>query len=83
MCIRDRVYTETDDLEAELPHLDVLYMTRIQQERFFNEEEYLRLDVYKRQASACRTAKRWTTSTTFCAPTACGRTTVWKPRTSS
>lgn len=27
----------------ELPHLDVLYMTRIQQERFFNEEEYLRL----------------------------------------
>ena len=41
MCIRDRVYTETDDLEAELPHLDVLYMTRIQQERFFNEEEYL------------------------------------------
>lgn len=38
-----QVYTETDDLEAELPHLDVLYMTRIQQERFFNEEEYLRL----------------------------------------
>ena len=34
---------ETADLEAELPHLDVLYMTRIQQERFFNEEEYLRL----------------------------------------
>lgn len=27
----------------ELPHLDVLYMTRIQQERFFNEEEYLLL----------------------------------------
>ena len=38
-----QVYTETDDLEAELPHLDVLYMTRIQQERFFNEEDYLRL----------------------------------------
>ena len=36
-------YKETADLEAELPHLDVLYMTRIQQERFFNEEEYLRL----------------------------------------
>ena len=29
--------------KAELPHLDVLYMTRIQQERFFNEEDYLRL----------------------------------------
>ena len=41
-----QVYTETDDLEAELPHLDVLYMTRIQQERFFNEEEYLRLKGY-------------------------------------
>ena len=38
-----RSYKETADLEAELPHLDVLYMTRIQQERFFNEEEYLRL----------------------------------------
>ena len=38
-----QVYKETADLEAELPHLDVLYMTRIQQERFFNEEEYLRL----------------------------------------
>ena len=34
-----QVYTETDDLEAELPHLDVLYMTRIQQERLVNEEE--------------------------------------------
>ena len=38
-----QIYKETADLEAELPHLDVLYMTRIQQERFFNEEEYLRL----------------------------------------
>ena len=36
-------YKETADLEAELPGLDVLYMTRIQQERFFNEEDYLRL----------------------------------------
>ena len=36
-------YRETAELEAELPHLDVLYMTRIQRERFFNEEEYLRL----------------------------------------
>ena len=35
--------TETADLEAELPGLDVLYMTRIQKERFFNEEDYLRL----------------------------------------
>ena len=36
-------YAETTDLEAVLPELDVLYMTRIQKERFFNEEEYLRL----------------------------------------
>ena len=38
-----QTYKETADLEAELPELDVLYMTRIQQERFFNEEDYLRL----------------------------------------
>ncbi len=36
-------YKETRDLESAMPELDVLYMTRVQQERFFNEEEYLRL----------------------------------------
>jgi len=36
-------YTETTDLEAVMPELDVLYMTRVQRERFFSEEEYLRL----------------------------------------
>ena len=36
-------YKETADLEAELPGLDVLYMTRIQKERFFNEEDNLRM----------------------------------------
>ena len=36
-------YTQTADLEAAMPELDVLYMTRVQQERFFNEEDYLRL----------------------------------------
>lgn len=36
-------YVETNDLEAVLPELDVLYMTRVQKERFFSEEEYLRL----------------------------------------
>ena len=35
--------TETTDLEAVLPELDILYMTRVQKERFFNEEDYLRL----------------------------------------
>lgn len=36
-------YTETTDLEAAMPDLDILYMTRVQKERFFNEEDYLRL----------------------------------------
>ncbi len=36
-------YTQTTDLESVLPDLDVLYMTRVQRERFFSEEEYLRL----------------------------------------
>ncbi|MBQ8600116.1 MAG: aspartate carbamoyltransferase, partial [Clostridia bacterium] len=36
-------YTQTTDLEDALPELDILYMTRVQRERFFNEEDYLRL----------------------------------------
>ena len=36
-------YTETTDLESAMPTLDILYMTRVQRERFFNEEDYLRL----------------------------------------
>ena len=36
-------YTQTTDLEAVIPELDILYMTRVQRERFFNEEDYLRL----------------------------------------
>ena len=36
-------YIETTDLESVLPDLDILYMTRVQKERFFSEEEYLRL----------------------------------------
>ena len=36
-------YTQTTDLESVIPQLDILYMTRVQKERFFNEEEYLRL----------------------------------------
>ena len=40
-------YTETDSLENSLADLDILYMTRVQRERFFNEEDYLRLkDTY-------------------------------------
>ena len=36
-------YIETTDLESAMPTLDILYMTRVQRERFFNEEDYLRL----------------------------------------
>lgn len=36
-------YTETDSLEKSIADLDILYMTRVQKERFFNEEDYLRL----------------------------------------
>ena len=36
-------YEQTDSLDAVMPKLDILYMTRVQKERFFNEEDYLRL----------------------------------------
>ena len=36
-------FTETTDFQKVMPTLDILYMTRVQRERFFNEEEYLRL----------------------------------------
>lgn len=36
-------YSETEDLEAVIPELDILYMTRVQRERFFNEADYIRL----------------------------------------
>ncbi len=40
-------YIQTTDLQQYLPEMDVLYMTRVQRERFFNEEDYLRLkDTY-------------------------------------
>jgi aspartate carbamoyltransferase catalytic subunit len=40
-------YKEVNNLEEVLPELDILYMTRVQKERFFNEEDYVRLkDVY-------------------------------------
>ena len=46
--IRDDVlkgheYTEITNLDEALPELDILYMTRVQKERFFNEEEYIRM----------------------------------------
>ena len=41
---RNRIpYIQTTDLEGVISQLDILYMTRVQRERFFNEEDYLRL----------------------------------------
>ena len=36
-------WTEVETLEEAMPQLDILYMTRVQRERFFNEEDYVRL----------------------------------------
>ncbi len=36
-------FTEIDSLDEAMPTLDILYMTRVQKERFFNEEDYIRL----------------------------------------
>lgn len=41
------VYEQVETMEAVMPELDILYMTRVQRERFFNEEDYIRLkDTY-------------------------------------
>ena len=51
-------YEETADLEDNLPRLDILYMTRVQKERFFNEEDYLRLkDSYILTSEKLKNAK--------------------------
>jgi aspartate carbamoyltransferase catalytic subunit len=52
-------YVETRSLEQVMPELDVLYMTRVQQERFFNEDDYLRLrDSYILTLEKLETAKK-------------------------
>ncbi len=51
-------YVQTTNLEEVMPQLDILYMTRVQQERFFNEEDYLRLrDSYILTPEKLKTAK--------------------------
>lgn len=52
-------YKQTENLEEVMPELDILYMTRIQRERFFNEEDYVRLkDSYILTADKLYTAKK-------------------------
>lgn len=54
----DCTYRETGDLNGVIGDLDVLYMTRVQQERFFNEDDYLRLrDTYILNADKLRSAR--------------------------
>ena len=51
-------FTETTSLEEAMPELDILYMTRVQQERFFNEQDYIRLrDSYILSAEKLSAAK--------------------------
>ena len=40
---RNIPFEEVESLESVMPQLDILYMTRVQRERFFNEEDYVRL----------------------------------------
>jgi len=52
-------FLETRDLSEVMPSLDVLYVTRVQRERFFNEEDYIRLkDSYIIDLSKLRNAKK-------------------------
>lgn len=51
-------YVETTSLEEAMPNLDILYMTRVQRERFFNEQDYIRLrDSYILTREKLKTAK--------------------------
>ena len=52
-------YEEVHDLETAMPALDILYMTRVQRERFFNEADYIRLkDTYILTPEKLKNAKR-------------------------
>lgn len=51
-------YTEVENMEEVMPQLDILYMTRVQKERFFNEADYVRLkDTYILEPSKLGNAK--------------------------
>lgn len=52
-------FIETNELEKYMPELDILYMTRVQRERFFNEEDYIRLkDSFILDAGKMKYAKK-------------------------
>ena len=52
-------FVEIDNLDEAMPELDILYMTRVQKERFFNEEDYIRLkDCYILDKKKMKLAKK-------------------------
>ena len=52
-------YKQVETMEAVMPELDILYMTRVQRERFFNEEDYIRLkDTYILNTDKLANAKK-------------------------
>ena len=52
-------YEQVETMEAVMPELDILYMTRVQRERFFNEEDYIRLkDTYILNMDKLASAKK-------------------------
>ncbi len=57
--VKDNIeFKETTSLEEAMPELDILYMTRVQRERFFNEQDYIRLrDSYILTCDKLQTAK--------------------------
>lgn len=58
LCANNAEFIEVESLEEVMPQLDILYMTRVQRERFFSEDEYLRMkDFYILDASKMSLAK--------------------------
>ena len=56
--LRNIPYTEVETMEEVMPELDILYMTRVQRERFFNEADYVRLkDTYILDPEKLKTAR--------------------------
>jgi len=52
-------FDERENLEKSMPELDILYMTRVQRERFFNEDDYIRLkDTYVLNSEKMSSAKK-------------------------
>lgn len=59
LCAKNIEFKEVNSLDDAMPELDILYMTRVQRERFFNEEDYIRLkDCYILDKKKMKLAKK-------------------------